>query len=103
MCSGQGAAVAECYGAGRSQALDLAGQEAGREAKKPRQARKMSGKCWMAAGFPMSLGQLIPILDIISHTNKHLGRVSKFMRKYGDMHLFPIKVQVCCSGMCIGF
>lgn len=57
----------------------------------------MTAKCWMAANFPVSMRQLIPILDIVAHANKHLGRVSSFMRKYGDMDLFPVKLQVGCA------
>lgn len=48
----------------------------------------------MAEDFPMSLRQLIPLLDVVGHANKHLGRISKFMRKYGDMNMFPVRVQV---------
>ncbi len=42
----------------------------------------------------MSLRQLLPILDIVGTANKHLARVAKFMQKYGDMELFPVKLQV---------
>lgn len=48
----------------------------------------------MAEDFPMSLQQLLPLLDVVGHANKHLSRVSKFMRKYGDMNMFPVKIQV---------
>lgn len=48
----------------------------------------------MAEDFPMSLRQLLPLLDVVGHANKHLARVSKFMRKYGDMNMFPVKIQV---------
>ena len=58
-------------------------------------ARVLTGRCWMAEGFPMSLRQLLPILDIIGTANKHLARVAKFMQKYADMELFPVKLQVC--------
>ena len=72
----------------------------GKSKKSPKQPRKLSGRCWMAANFPMSLQQLIPILDIVGHTNKHLARVGKFMHKYGDMELFPVKLQVIpCSNL----
>lgn len=67
---------------------------AGKGKKGAKQPRKLSAKCWMAANFPMSLKQLLPILDIVGHTNKHLARVGKFMHKYGDMELFPVKLQV---------
>ena len=42
----------------------------------------------------MSLRQLLPVMDVIGHANKHLARVSKFLNKYGDMELFPVKFQV---------
>eukprot|EP00210_Caulerpa_lentillifera_P000558 g539.t1 len=61
---------------------------------KKTKGKKLSGRCWMAEDFPMSLQQLLPLLDVLGHANKHLSRVSKFMKKYGDMHMFPIKIQV---------
>ncbi|DBA81584.1 TPA: hypothetical protein ACH3X1_007353 [Trebouxia sp. C0004] len=64
----------------------------GEEVKK--KGRKISAKCWMATKFPMSLRQLLPVMDVIGHANKHLARVSKFLNKYGDMDLFPVKFQV---------
>jgi len=48
----------------------------------------------MAEEFPMSLTQLLPVLEVISNANKHIGRVAKFLQKYGDMSLFPVKLQV---------
>lgn len=45
----------------------------------------------------MSLRQLLPILNIVGTANKHLARVAKFMQKYGDMELFPVKLQVTCE------
>lgn len=69
-----------------------------RSASKPddvkKKGRKISAKCWMATKFPMSLRQLLPVMDVIGHANKHLARVSKFLNKYGDMELFPVKFQV---------
>ena len=49
----------------------------------------------MADKFPMSLRQLIPVLDVIGRANKYLARVGKFLQKYGEMDLFPVKLQVC--------
>ena len=63
--------------------------------KKARQGKRLTGRCWMADKFPMSLRQLIPVLDIIGRANKYLARVGKFLQKYGDMDLFPVKLQVC--------
>lgn len=59
-----------------------------------KKGRKISAKCWMATKFPMSLRQLLPVMDVIGHANKHLAKVTKFLRKYGDMELFPVKFQV---------
>ena len=42
----------------------------------------------------MSLRQLLPVMDVIGHANKHLAKVTKFLRKYGDMELFPVRFQV---------
>ena len=56
-----------------------------------KKGRKISAKCWMAQ---KSLRQLLPVMDVIGHANKHLGRMAKFLRKYGEMDLFPIKLQV---------
>ena len=41
----------------------------------------------------MSLSQLLPVLDVVGNANKHLARVGKFLQKYGDMALFPVKLQ----------
>jgi hypothetical protein len=54
----------------------------------------MTGKCWMAEDFPMSLTQLLPVLEVIGNANKHIARVAKFLTKYGDLSLFPVKLQV---------
>ncbi|BDA42329.1 Ankyrin repeat domain-containing protein 13B [Coccomyxa sp. Obi] len=56
--------------------------------------RTYTGRCWMAENFPMSLRQLLPILDIVGTANKHLARAGKFLQKYGNMDLFPVKIQV---------
>ena len=64
------------------------------KAKKTRQPKKLTGRCWMADNFPMSLRQLIPVLDVIGRANKYLARVGKFLNKYGEMDLFPVKLQV---------
>ncbi len=60
----------------------------------PGKARVIKARCWMAQDFPMSLQQLLPLLDVIGTANKQLAKVGKFMRKYGaqDMSLFPVKV-----------
>lgn len=56
--------------------------------------RVIRARCWMAEGFPMSLQQLLPLLEVVGQANKHITKVAHFMNKYGDMDRFPIKVQV---------
>lgn len=48
----------------------------------------------MAEDFPISLTQLLPLLEVVGNANKHIARVGKFLHKYGDMSLFPVKLQV---------
>ena len=50
----------------------------------------------MAENYPMSLKQLLPVLEVIGNANKHIARVGKFLQKYGDLSLFPVKLQVRC-------
>ena len=38
-------------------------------------------QCWMAEDFPMSLKQLLPLMEVVGEANKHLARISKFMAK----------------------
>lgn len=57
--------------------------------------RLLKARCWMARDFPMQLSALLPLLDVIgSTTNKQLGKVGRFLDKYSDMELFPVKLQV---------
>jgi len=56
--------------------------------------RKVTSRLWMAENFPISLSDFLPIMDIIGHANKHMKRVSEFMRKYGERSLFPVKIHV---------
>lgn len=74
--------------------LELTPQNSKASSAVRKKGRKISAKCWMAQKFPMSLRQLLPVMDVIGHANKHLGRMAKFLRKYGDMELFPVKLQV---------
>ena len=38
-------------------------------------------QCWMAEDFPMSLKQLLPLMEVVGEANKHLARIAKFMAK----------------------
>lgn len=37
--------------------------------------RVLKARCWMAQDFPMSLQQLLPLLDVIGNANKHMAKV----------------------------
>lgn len=56
--------------------------------------RVMRARCWMARDFPMKLSQLLPLLNVIGTANKHMEKVSKFLSKYTEMDMFPVKLQV---------
>ena len=50
-------------------------KEAKREAKNGKAGRRITARCWMAEDFPMSLKQLVPVLDVVGYANKHVARV----------------------------
>jgi hypothetical protein len=56
--------------------------------------RLLRARCWMAQDFPMQLSQLLPLLDVIGTANKHMAKVGKFLAKYSQMDMFPVKLQV---------
>lgn len=57
--------------------MAVAAAAAAEEEEQSRQhsGRKFKAKCWMAESFPISLQQLLPILDVIGEANKHLKKV----------------------------
>ena len=55
--------------------IQAAAEEAARKHKKAKGGRKITARCWMAENFPLSLAQLLPLLEIIGSTNKHIKRV----------------------------
>jgi hypothetical protein len=59
--------------------------------------RLLRARCWMAQDFPMQLSQLLPLLDVIGTANKHMSKVGKFLAKYSQMDMFPVKLQVRTS------
>jgi hypothetical protein len=63
----EAAAEEETEGTGK----DTAGKE-----KEPK-ARKVSAKCWLAANFPLKVQQLLPLMDLMSHANKHFAKVRR--------------------------
>lgn len=58
------------------------------------EAREVNGKCWMAEDYPMTLAQLLPVLEAMGGANKHLGAVAGFIGQYKDHSMFPLKIRV---------
>lgn len=48
----------------------------------------------MARDWPIKLHLLTPLLDVVGNTNKYIRKVGRFFEKYGQMDLFPVKMQV---------
>lgn len=67
--SGSGQASQEADAEAESTGMDKLGKA--KEAK----ARKVSAKCWLAANFPLKVQQLLPLMDLMSHANKHFAKV----------------------------
>jgi GPCR-chaperone len=43
-------------------------------------------RCWMAQDFPLSLQQLLPIMDVIGYANKYLKRVCLLLTVFSAQH-----------------
>ena len=71
------------------------GLRRGKPAKEAK-PRKITARCWLAEGFPLTVDDLMPILDVMSHANKHLKKVNRFVQYWRGEHggFFPVKVLV---------
>ena len=58
------------------------------------QAREIKGICWMARDFPMSLRQLLPLLEAVGGANKHIAAAAGFIAAYQNHSLFPVRIKV---------
>ena len=67
-----------------------------RRAEKTPKPRKVTARCWIARDFPLRADDLAPILDVMSHANKHLKKVKRLVEYWRGAHgdAFPVKVQV---------
>lgn len=50
------------------------GDGAAAKKKKAKQPRRLTGKCWMAEDFPMTLHQLLPVLEVGPSVQMHSAR-----------------------------
>ncbi|EFJ45875.1 hypothetical protein VOLCADRAFT_93717 [Volvox carteri f. nagariensis] len=91
--AGPSAAAAAAAVGGRAKSAAPAAATAGggnstRASATAKKSRKFTGRCWMAESFPLSLKQ------VVGTANKAFAKVARFMEKYGDLDMFPVKVQV---------
>ena len=40
-----------------------------------------------------------PAVQVVGNANKHIARVAKFLTKYGELALFPVKLQASPTRM----
>jgi hypothetical protein len=75
---------------------EVIGQTSGRTAKTQTasHAREIKGLCWMAKDFPMSLRQLLPLLEAVGGANKHIAAAAGLIAAYKNHSLFPVKMKV---------
>ena len=57
-------------------------------------ARRVRGACWMAQHHPLTLKQLIPLMEATGAANKTISAAASFLSMYNDQSLFPVKVRV---------
>lgn len=58
--------------------------------------RRLRARCWMCSTFPMSLSQLLPLLEVAGSTITPLSKVAAFLGRAPPALAasFPVKVQV---------
>ena len=56
--------------------------------------RKVSAKCWLAESFPVTIADVLPILDVVSVVNKPLKKAREMATVFAaeKEHLFPVKM-----------
>ncbi|KAL4853054.1 Ankyrin repeat domain-containing protein 13C [Chlorella vulgaris] len=57
-------------------------------------AQRFSSRCWLAHGYPVSLAQMIPLLEVVAAGNKHFAQAAAFLRRFPSHTYFPTRVQV---------
>lgn len=63
-------------------------------------AQRFSSRCWLAHGYPVSLAQMIPLLEVVAAGNKHFAQAAAFLRRFPSHTYFPTRVQVCMACAC---
>ncbi|KAL4444592.1 hypothetical protein ABPG77_002409 [Micractinium sp. CCAP 211/92] len=63
-------------------------------ARKSKKARTFSSRCWLARGYPITLAQIIPLLEVVSAGNRHFAQAAAYLRRFRSDEFFPVRVQV---------
>ena len=54
--------------------------------------RSVSAKMWMSPSFPLSLKQLLPLLEVIGSANESFKKVASWMSRFSSEGFFPVKI-----------
>ncbi|PSC68048.1 Ankyrin repeat domain-containing 13C [Micractinium conductrix] len=56
--------------------------------------RTFSSRCWLAKHYPITLAQMIPMLEVVSAGNSHFAAAAAYLRQFRSEEYFPVRVQV---------
>lgn len=59
------------------------------DSKRKTTKRKVKGKLWMAQNYPITVEQLIPIFDVLSHVNPLFQKLVMFLENW-QHKVFPL-------------
>jgi hypothetical protein len=69
-------------------------------------AQRFSSRCWLARRFPITLAQIIPLLEVVAAGNKHFAQAAAFLRTFKSNEYFPVRIQasgrVAAGGLGLG-
>ncbi|KAL4448118.1 hypothetical protein ABPG75_005337 [Micractinium tetrahymenae] len=69
------------------------GQQA-QHSRKHKKARSFSSRCWLARRYPITLAQVIPLLEVVAAGNRHFAQAATYLRQFQSDEYFPVRVQV---------
>lgn len=81
--------VAQAFAEDEEAQLEIFSKAGGRV-----EAREINGRCWMAKDHPMTLKELLPLMEAMGAANKHVSAAIGFIKQYHDHSMFPMKVRV---------
>lgn len=68
----------------------------GGEAKaKKKKTQRFSSRCWLARRYPISLVEIIPLLETVAAGNRHFAQAAAYLRRFPEAEQrFPVRLQV---------